>query len=204
MNKMKKEYTRKEKSAKMKAALLKAFPDDPELNEKPVSDPEETTEEKPKKVYKRKTKAELVERAEAAQKKAEEKAEKRRLKEVKKAEREAKIEEKLLQHWQREKQKLATEREREFKKFNCPELIRMFGGWFTLTYAFSIKTTTKVKNVTRESETDYYICSQDCSQIDVNKRPGLNKAIKREFDKDVYGFAIIAPASAFGEGGAMV
>lgn len=77
-----------------------------------------------------------------------------------------------------------------YKRFTCKELMRMFGGWFTLTYAFSTKNAD-------DTETDFYICSQDVSGIAVNDRPQVNKIIEREFGKTVYGFAIIAPSSAF-------
>lgn len=108
----------------------------------------------------------------------------------------------LEEHWAEEREKLKGDRERAFCKFTCPELIRLFGGWFTLTYAFSVKKMVKSGKKTVEVDTDYYICSQDVSHIDVNNRPGVNKIIKKEYGKDVYGFALIAPASAFGEGGA--
>lgn len=108
----------------------------------------------------------------------------------------------LEEHWAEERGKLKEERERAFRKFTCPELIRLFGGWFTLTYAFSVKKMVKSGRKTVEVDTDYYICSQDVSHMDVNSRPGVNKIIQKEYGKDVYGFALIAPASAFGEGGA--
>lgn len=78
----------------------------------------------------------------------------------------------------------------EYKRFTCKELMRIFGGWFTLTYAFSTKNTD-------DTETDFYICSQDVSGIAVNDRPQVNPIIEREFGKKVYGFAIIAPSNAF-------
>ena len=111
---------------------------------------------------------------------------------------------KMEEHWEEERAKLREDRERAFRKFTCPELIRLFGGWFTLTYAFSVKKKVKSGRKTVEVDTDYYICSQDVSHMDVNSRPGVNKIIQKEYGKDVYGFAIIAPASAFGEGGAEV
>ena len=88
--------------------------------------------------------------------------------------------------------------EKTYRKFTCQDLIMMFGGWFTLTYAFSIKNGLIDKDG-NEGETHFYICSQDVNGMNVNERPPLNAIIKREFGKDVYGFAIIAPASAFGE-----
>ena len=87
-------------------------------------------------------------------------------------------------------------RDRVYKKFSCQELIAIFNGWFTLTYAFSIQNDELSPNG-EPIETDFYICSQDVSQMDVNKRPPVNLAIQREFGKTVYGFAIIAPATAF-------
>ena len=87
-------------------------------------------------------------------------------------------------------------KDRVYRKFSCQELIGIFNGWFTLTYAFSIQSGELSPNG-EPIETDFYICSQDCSQIDVNQRPPVNLAILREFGKTVYGFAIIAPATAF-------
>ena len=87
-------------------------------------------------------------------------------------------------------------RDRVYRKFSCQELIAIFNGWFTLTYAFSIQNDELSPNG-EPIETDFYICSQDVSQMDVNKRPPVNLAIQREFGKTVYGFAIIAPATAF-------
>ena len=86
--------------------------------------------------------------------------------------------------------------DRAYRKFSCQELIGIFGGWFTLTYAFSIKSQ-QLTDKGEPVETDFYICSQDVSQMDVNNRPPVNLAILREFGKTVYGFAIIAPATAF-------
>ena len=87
--------------------------------------------------------------------------------------------------------------EKTYQKFSCQDLITIFGGWFTLSYLFSIKNGIIGKDGV-EGETDFYICSQDCSGMDVNERPAINLPIKKEFGKEVYGFAIIAPASAFG------
>lgn len=87
-------------------------------------------------------------------------------------------------------------RNRVYRKFSCQELIGIFNGWFTLTYAFSIQSDELSPNG-EPIETDFYICSQDVSQMDVNQRPPVNLAIQREFNKTVYGFAIIAPATAF-------
>lgn len=80
--------------------------------------------------------------------------------------------------------------DRIYKKFSCGELIALFGGWFTLMYAFSVKNED-------ETETDYYIASQDVSGIAINERPKINEVIKKMFNKEVYGFAIIAPSTAF-------
>ena len=104
---------------------------------------------------------------------------------------------KMEEHWAEERAKLKEERERAFRKFTCPELIKLFGGWFTLTYAFSVKKMVKSGRKKVKVDTDYYICSQDVSHMDVNNRPGVNKIIQKVYGKDVYGFAIIAPASAF-------
>lgn len=77
-----------------------------------------------------------------------------------------------------------------YRRFSCKELIALFGGWFTLTYAFSTRNPD-------DTETDFYICSQDVSGIAVNKCPPVNDVIEREFGKKVYGFCIIAPSNAF-------
>lgn len=88
--------------------------------------------------------------------------------------------------------------DRNIINFTAPELIELFGGWFTLTYAFSQPVRTDMVNkdglpIMR----DFYICSRDVSSIPPSMRPKKNAAIKKLFDKDVYGFAIIAPANAF-------
>lgn len=152
--------------------------------------------EKPKRKVHRKTEEEKAEIAAKAKVKHEQAKEKLLLDKHKK------YLEDLEAHFAEEREKLKGDRERAYRKFTCPELIRLFGGWFTLTYAFSVKRMTKTGRKTVEVNTDYYICSQDVSHMKVNERPGLNKIIKKEFDKDVCGFALIAPASAFGEGGA--
>ena len=90
-------------------------------------------------------------------------------------------------------------REHKVLNFTCNELIRLFGGWFTLTYAFS-QPNGRVNSNGTEGETDYYICSRDVSAIPPSLRPEKNIAIKNLFNKDVYGMAIIAPSSAFGGG----
>lgn len=79
-------------------------------------------------------------------------------------------------------------------KFSCEQLLAIFGGWFTLNYAFS----TKCQNSDgTESETDFYVCSQDVSGMRKNERPPLNMPLYKAFGVEVYGFAIIAPATAF-------
>lgn len=83
-------------------------------------------------------------------------------------------------------------------KFTCDELIKIFGGWFTLQYAFSTFDDKQLTKKGEPLETIYYVCSQDVSGVSVNERPGINEAISRLIGKDIYGFAIIAPASAFG------
>ena len=85
-----------------------------------------------------------------------------------------------------------------YRKWTTQELIALFGGWYTLTYAFSVKGGAVDPLTGKEIETDYYICSQDVSGMDVNSRPMVNKIIEKEFGKQVYGFALIAPAVAFG------
>ena len=81
---------------------------------------------------------------------------------------------------------------REYEKFSCEKLIAIFGGWFTLSYLFTVKNDDK-----EQTETDFYIASQDVSMMRANERPKVNQVIKQQFGKTVYGFAIIAPVSAF-------
>ena len=85
-----------------------------------------------------------------------------------------------------------TAGKREYEKFSCEQLINLFGGWFTLSYLFSVK-----NNDPEDTETDFYVCSQDVSLLRANERPEVNQVIKKQFGKTVYGFAIIAPSTAF-------
>lgn len=88
--------------------------------------------------------------------------------------------------------------DRNIINFTTPELIELFGGWFTLTYAFSQPVRTDMVNKDGSPiMRDFYICSCDVSSIPPSMRPKKNAAIKKLFDKDVYGYAIIAPANAF-------
>lgn len=88
--------------------------------------------------------------------------------------------------------------DRNIINFTTPELLELFGGWFTLTYAFSQPVRTDMVNKDGSPVMrDYYICSRDVSSIPPSMRPKKNATIKKLFDKDVYGYAIIAPASAF-------
>lgn len=88
--------------------------------------------------------------------------------------------------------------ERRIVKFTCDELLKIFGGWFTLQYAYSTFDNMHLTAKGEPVETIYYVASQDVYGMRVNERPGLNEAVSRLVGKDVYGFAIIAPASAFG------
>ena len=89
--------------------------------------------------------------------------------------------------------------DRKIMNFTTPELLELFGGWFTLTYAFSKPVRADMLNADGTPVMrDYYICSRDVSSMLPSERPKKNAAIKKLFDKDVYGYAIIAPASAFG------
>ena len=79
-------------------------------------------------------------------------------------------------------------------RFSCEQLLAIFGGWFTLNYAFS----TKYQNSDgTDGETDFYVCSQDVSGLNKNERPPLNKPLYKALGIEAYGFAIIAPATAF-------
>lgn len=88
--------------------------------------------------------------------------------------------------------------DRKDRKFTCVDLIKLFDGWFTLQYAFSTFDDMHLTAKGEPTETIYYVCSQDVSGMRVNECPKLNEAVSRLVGKDVYGFAIIAPASAFG------
>lgn len=88
--------------------------------------------------------------------------------------------------------------DKQILKFTTPELIRLFGGWFKLEYAFSQPTGKFDLKTGEEIIRDYYICSKDVSEIRQSDRGKQNIAIKNLFQKDVYGMAIIAPSYAFG------
>ena len=88
--------------------------------------------------------------------------------------------------------------ERRIMKFTCDELLKIFGGWFTLQYAFSTFSDKEFSKDGKPIETIYYVASQDVNGTRVNECQGINEAVSRLVGKDVYGFAIIAPASAFG------
>ena len=97
-----------------------------------------------------------------------------------------------------ETMKVKVPYDRKIMNFTTPELLELFGGWFTLTYAFSKPVRPDMLNADGTPVMrDYYICSRDISAIPPSERPEKNAAIKKLFDRDVYGFAIIAPASAF-------
>lgn len=86
---------------------------------------------------------------------------------------------------------------REYLKFSSQELIALFGGWFTLNYAFTIKNEQVLDEHGRPQETDYWICSRDYTDVPRKEWPLMNLPIKRQFGKEVYGYAIVAPARAF-------
>ena len=98
-----------------------------------------------------------------------------------------------------ETMKVKVPYDRTIMNFTTPELLELFGGWFTLTYAFSKPARPDMLNPDGTPiMRDYYICSRDVSAIPPSERPKKNAAIKKLFDRDVYGYAIIAPVSAFG------
>lgn len=98
-----------------------------------------------------------------------------------------------------ETMKVKVPYDRKIMNFTTAELLELFGGWFTLTYAFSKPARPDMLNPDGTPiMRDYYICSRDVSAMKPSERPAKNAAIKKLFDKDVYGYAIIAPASAFG------
>ena len=95
-----------------------------------------------------------------------------------------------------ETMKVKVPYDKTIMNFTSQELINLFGGWFTLTYAFTLPNG-KESLYDKEAGTDYYICSRDISAVLPSERPEKNIAIKKLFDKDVYGFALIAPAKMF-------
>ena len=97
-----------------------------------------------------------------------------------------------------ETMKVKVPYDRQVLNFTTAELLELFGGWFTLTYAFSEERKGMFKADGSPVMRDYYICSRDVSAMRSNERPKKNAVIKKLFDKDVYGYAIVAPASAFG------
>ena len=85
-----------------------------------------------------------------------------------------------------------------YRKFTCEELIKIFGGWFTLRYLFSVQDEKQVNPLTgKPIETDFYVCSQDVSGMSKKDLPPRNEALHKQFGVDVYGFCIIAPSTAF-------
>lgn len=87
--------------------------------------------------------------------------------------------------------------DRKILNFTSAQLIELFGGWFTLTYAFSIPNGSILEDG-KLGMTDFYICSRDVSPLLPSERPAKNAVIKKLFDKDVYGYALIAPSNMFG------
>ena len=67
-------------------------------------------------------------------------------------------------------------------KFTCGELIEIFGGWFTLQYAFTSK-----------KEGDYYLVTKELSQTPREDWPPLNAYVSKMMKKDIYGLAILCP-----------
>ena len=91
-----------------------------------------------------------------------------------------------------------SEKGKIYRKFTCEELIKIFGGWFSLRYLFSVQSETEVSPLTgKPIETDFYVCSQDVSGMTAKERPALNEALHKQFGVDVFGFCIIAPSTAF-------
>ena len=72
------------------------------------------------------------------------------------------------------------------KKFSCGELIEFFKGWFTLRC---------VENSRKSGE--LYLCSLDPHGINPKDLPELNKPIKKMFNRDVCGVAILASSNMF-------
>ena len=196
----------------------------PEISEQ-VTEQAQEPAQKPKRTYKKLTPEEREAKAKAAKEKRE--AKKAKIKEAKAklaaeeaARKKAEFQEQLREHWAQERAKIENMNHpllnrdyalRNIRKFTSQELLNLFGGWFTLTYAFTLETPRKPikkrgrkpKVVKEEKETigtDFWICSQDVNMVDVNDRPPLNKAVLNLYGKEVYGFAIIAPASTFDEG----
>jgi hypothetical protein len=156
--------------------------DQPEQPEQAATDPEEKEKKKADKAAKRKKKIEDAQEKEA-----------KRMEAI----------ENLHELFEMHKRKYETIKvkvpyNRTVLNFTTAELLRLFGGWFTLTYAFSRERTDKLNSDGTPVMQDFYICSRDVAALEPSERPKKNAAIKALFDKDVYGYALIAPASAFG------
>ena len=66
------------------------------------------------------------------------------------------------------------------RKFSVDELIRIFGGWYTLSFVFKATT-----------GTDFYIIRKELTGIAPEDYPPLNDQIRKLYNRDVYGLAIV-------------
>ena len=108
------------------------------------------------------------------------------------------LEEKVFQPMQQVETVDISKDGKIYRKFTCEELIKIFGGWFSLRYLFSIQDEKQVSPLTgKPIETDYYVCSQDVSGMSKKDLPPRNEALHKQFGVDVFGFCIIAPSTAF-------
>lgn len=108
------------------------------------------------------------------------------------------LEEKVFRPMQQVETVDISKDEKIYRKFTCEELIKIFGGWFSLRYLFSVQDEKQVSPLTgKPIETDYYVCSRDVSGMSKKDLPPRNEALHKQFGVDVFGFCIIAPSTAF-------
>lgn len=87
--------------------------------------------------------------------------------------------------------------DRRYIKFTTKQLLALFGGWFVLRYAFTTKETVSINGIESEVETDYWMCYKDVAVTPGYERQMRNEPIFKRFGIEVYGYVLIAPASAF-------
>ena len=108
------------------------------------------------------------------------------------------LEEKVFRPMQQVETVDISKDDKIYRKFTCEELIKIFGGWFSLRYLFSVQDEKQVSPLAgKPIETDYYVCSRDVSGMSKKDLPPHNEALHKQFGVDVYGFCIIAPSTAF-------
>ena len=102
----------------------------------------------------------------------------------------------LIEHPIKLKQPKIEAGERPRIKFSCEMLNQIFKGLWTMCYIFSADCGEKDEHGNK-IETPFYCCSRCVYDMSERERPKRNEAIYRQYGIEVYGLAIIAPASAF-------